>query len=298
MFEHIGFEFLLEINEQIVPRFILEFYSQYRVNYTLKVQMLIEFVIQDQFFSYTLKEFGQIFGIPFRGQCFFSDKWSLDDLEFSVPTSGPYQTNPPSPDDIKLYVQEEREDRVTRIHHDQVIDVEDDQILTREITSVMKTWVKIIRENIFCLGGNRDHVLACLCHMLYCIARFESYNLAYFVEKRMEWVTKQAWLILRYGMLLTRLFKYVMSESPELSNDRYALFDRVIYPLTAQQGRKTRKDYGTRRGRSSTSSSSAFGQPSSSHLNDDDDDGNNEGTSRASTPSPSRFVNSLSSDIP
>ncbi|GJR10065.1 retrovirus-related pol polyprotein from transposon TNT 1-94 [Tanacetum coccineum] len=39
-------------------------------------------------------------------------------------------------------------------------------------------------------------------------------------------------------------------------------------------------------------------QPSSSHPNDNDNDGNNEGTSRASTPSPTRFVNSLSNDIP
>nr|GEW48290.1 retrovirus-related Pol polyprotein from transposon TNT 1-94 [Tanacetum cinerariifolium] len=60
--------------------------------------------------------------------------------------------------------------------------------------------------------------------------------------------------------------------------------------------RKTRKDYGTKRGRHSTSSPSAFGQPSSSHLNDDDDDGNDEGTSRASTPSPTRFVNSLTNE--
>ncbi|GJT90295.1 DNA-directed DNA polymerase [Tanacetum coccineum] len=70
MFGHIGFECLLDINEQIVPRFIPEFYSQYRVNYTLEGQMLIEFVIQDQFFSYTLKEFGQILSIPFRGTIF------------------------------------------------------------------------------------------------------------------------------------------------------------------------------------------------------------------------------------
>nr|GEX35476.1 hypothetical protein [Tanacetum cinerariifolium] len=100
--------------------------------------------------------------VSFIGQCSFSDKWSLDDLKFSVPTSGPYQTNPPSPDDIKLYVQEER-------------------------------------------------------------------------------VTQ----------------------------------------------RKTQKDYGTRRGRSSTSSLSAFGQPSSSHPNDDDDDdddGNDEETSRVNAP--------------
>nr|GEU62217.1 reverse transcriptase domain-containing protein [Tanacetum cinerariifolium] len=49
--------------------------------------------------------------------------------------------------------------------------------------------------------------------------------------------------------------------------------------------RKPRRDRGTKRGRNSTSSST-FNQPSSSYLNDDDDDGNNEGTSRASTPSP------------
>ncbi|GJY79048.1 hypothetical protein Tco_0484849 [Tanacetum coccineum] len=69
-------------------------------------------------------------------------------------------------------------------------------------------------------------------------------------------------------------------------------------PLTAQQERKTRKDRGTRRGRHSTSSSFVFDQPSSSHLNDDDDDGNDEGTSRASTPSSIRFVNSLTNEVP
>ncbi|GJW77620.1 hypothetical protein Tco_0139302 [Tanacetum coccineum] len=53
-----------------------------------------------------------------------------------------------------------------------------------------------------------------------------------------------------------------------------------------------------RRGHHSTSSSSAFDQPSSSHLNDDDDYGNGEGTSRASTPSPIRYVNSLTDQVP
>ncbi|GKA81215.1 hypothetical protein Tco_0787907 [Tanacetum coccineum] len=209
--------------------------------------------------------------IPSNGACSFTDKWSLDDLRYSVPTSGPYQTKSACPDEIKNYVQEEREGLVTR------------------------------RNNLGkCLlsGGNRDHVLVYLCHMLYCIASSEQYNLAYFIAKRIEFVTKQRRLILPYGMLLTRLFKYVVSESHELSNDRYVLYDRVMYPLTAQQERKTRKDYGIRIGRSSTSSLSAFGQPSSSHLHDDDNDGNDEGTSCASTPSPTHFVNSLTNEVP
>ncbi|GJT12462.1 hypothetical protein Tco_0859504 [Tanacetum coccineum] len=94
------------------------------------------------------------------------------------------------------------------------------------------------------------------------------------------------------------MFDHVISENPELLNHLYVLYDRVMYPLAAQQERKTRKDYDTRRGRSSTSSSSAFGQPSSSHPNDDDNDGNDEGTSRASTSFPTRFVNSLTNEVP
>ncbi|GJZ72915.1 hypothetical protein Tco_0637061 [Tanacetum coccineum] len=218
--------------------------------------MLIEFVIQNKLFSFTIEECGQILGIPTSGACSFTDKWSLDNLQYSVPTSGPYQTNPPCPDEIKNYVQEEREGPVTRIRHKNVITGDENEILTREIVTVMKSWVAIIWENVFCLGGNRDHVLACLCHMLYCIAS--------------------------HGVL----------------EDYYDLHDRVMYPLTAQQERKTQKDYGTKRGRHSISSSSAFDQPSSSNLNYDDDDENDEGTSRASTPSPTIFVNSLTNEVP
>nr|GEV18656.1 hypothetical protein [Tanacetum cinerariifolium] len=88
-----------------------------------------------------------------------------------------------------------------------------------------------------------------------------------------------------------------MGESLKLLNESHVLYDRVMYPLTTQQERKTRKDYGMRRGRHFTSSSSTFGQPSSSYLNDDDDDGNDEGTSRASTPSPTHSVNSLTNEM-
>ncbi|GJX87942.1 hypothetical protein Tco_0339956 [Tanacetum coccineum] len=144
-----------------------------------------------------------------------------------------------------------------------------------------------------------DHVPAYLCFMLYCVVHSERSNLAYYMAKRIEWVTKQARLILPYGMLLTRLFKFIMNEYPELYNESYVLYDRVMNPLAAQLEQKPRRDRGTRRGRPSTSSST-FDQPSLSHLNDDDDDddGNNKGTLRASTPSPIRYVNSLTNQVP
>ncbi|GKC80134.1 hypothetical protein Tco_1130908 [Tanacetum coccineum] len=265
MFSFVEFECLLEISDQICPRFILEFYSQYQINYSDEGEMFIEFMIQNQFFSYSLEEFAQILDIPCEGAYIFTDKWSLDELAYGVPSDGPYQTNPLSPDDIISSIRIDREGQVCRIRHEEEIDVLEYQVLTSEIKPTLKSLEEIIQEN---------------------------FNLAYFMAKRMEWVTKQKRLILPYGMLLTRLFKLIMNENHDLYNESYVLYDRVMNPLAAQQERKTRKDRGTRRGRHSTSSSSAFDQPSSSHLNDDDD-GNGKGTSRASTPSPIRYVNSL-----
>ncbi|GKD88762.1 hypothetical protein Tco_1364269 [Tanacetum coccineum] len=277
LFHFVEFECLLEINKQVCPHFILEFYSQYRLSYSDEGQMFVEFVIQNQLFSYSLENFAQILDVPYEGACVFTDRWRLDELAYGIPSDGPYQTNPLSIEDIISSIRIDREGQVRRIRHEGEIDVHDYQILTREIIPTLKPLEEIIRENVFCLGG---------------------FNLAYFMAKRMEWVTKQARLILPYGMLLTRLLDFIIGENPELQNESYVLYDRVMNPLAAQLERKPRRDRGTRRGRHSTSSSSAFDQPSSSHLNDDDDDGNDEGTSRASTPSPIRYVNSLTNQVP
>ncbi|GKE21997.1 hypothetical protein Tco_1433509, partial [Tanacetum coccineum] len=196
------------------------------------------------------------------GACVFTDKWSLDELAYGFPTDGPYQTSPPSPDDIISSIRIDGEGQVRRIRHEEEINVLEYQVLTREIEPTLKPLEDIIRENVFCLGGNWDHVPECLCYMLYCVVHSKNFNLAYFMAKRIKWVTKQKRLILPYE-------------------------------------RKPRKDRCMRRGRHSTSSSSVFDQPSSSYLNDDDDDdGNGEGTSRASTPSPIRYVNSLTNKVP
>ncbi|GKB61567.1 hypothetical protein Tco_0917753, partial [Tanacetum coccineum] len=222
----------------------------------------------------------------------------VDELIYGIPMDGPYQTNLPPVEDIISFIRVDRDGQVRCIRHEEEIDVLEYQVLTREIEPSLKPLEEIIRENVFCLGGNRDHVPACLCFMLYCVVHSEKFNLAYYMAKRMEWVTKQARLLLPYGMLLTRLFTFIMNENPELNNESYVLYDHVMTPLAAQLERKPRRDRGMRRGRHSTSSSSAFDQPSSSHLNDDDDYGNDEGTSRASTPSPIRYANSLTNQVP
>ncbi|GJR26259.1 hypothetical protein Tco_1102491 [Tanacetum coccineum] len=240
LFHFVKLECRLEINEQIFPRFILEFYSQYRVSYSDEGQMFIEFVIQNLFFSYSLKEFAPILDVPYEGACVFTDRWRLDELAYGIPSDGPYQTNLPSIEDIITSIRIDRDGQVRRIRHEEEFDVLEYQVLTHEIEPTLKPLEEIIRENVFLSGG----------------------------------------------------------ENPELENESYVLYDRVMNPLAAQLERKPRRDRDTRRFRHSTSSSSVFDQQSSSHLNDDDDDGNDEGTSCASTPSPIRYVNYLTNLVP
>ncbi|GJZ34324.1 hypothetical protein Tco_0580141 [Tanacetum coccineum] len=193
--------------------------------------------------------------------------WSLDHLSVSVPTKGLYKTKPSSPRVIKSHIQIPRQGQETRTKNKVTIVVGENEILTREIRTHMKPWVEIIRENVFCQGGHKDHVFACLCHMLYCIETSTPYNLAFFILKRMERTRFKPKELLPYGMLLTRLFKHVVSISPELAFDHYLSHDRAMHPLAPHYERKTRADRGKKRPRETNASSSSTTQnPSSSSL--------------------------------
>ncbi|GKC86867.1 hypothetical protein Tco_1147516 [Tanacetum coccineum] len=160
----------------------------------------------------------------------------------------------------------------------------------------MKPWVEIIRENAICLGGHRDHVSACLCHMLYCIETSTPYNLAFFILKRMEKTRFKPKELLPYGMLLTRLFKHVVSVSPELAFDHFLSHDRAMHPLAPHYERKTRADRGKKRPRESNASSSSttLNHPSSSLPLDHMVDENNDESFHSNSSSPSLQISSSS----
>ncbi|GKD65194.1 hypothetical protein Tco_1307302, partial [Tanacetum coccineum] len=106
LFTNIRFNCLFQINEPIVPRFILDFYSQ---------------------------------------------------------VTRPYCTDLPTPDDIRRLLELERV-VVDRTIKSQTVTLNPNQILTKELSPDMKQWEELIRENVFGLGGHRDHLPACLAH--------------------------------------------------------------------------------------------------------------------------------------
>ncbi|GJX88471.1 hypothetical protein Tco_0340485 [Tanacetum coccineum] len=84
--------------------------------------------------------------------------WLLDCLSISALSKGHYKTTPPSPNVIISLIQVLRQGQVTRIKNKKPVVVDKNKILTHEIQPHMKPWVDIIRENVICLGGHRDHL--------------------------------------------------------------------------------------------------------------------------------------------
>ncbi|GJS49572.1 hypothetical protein Tco_0599693, partial [Tanacetum coccineum] len=201
--------------------------------------------------------------IPFDGQAVFTNKWDLSALAYSQESEGPYHTDLPTPEEIHQFLQLECVDSNRIIKNKNVI-LLPNQVLTKELKRDLKRWNELIYENVFGLGGHRDHLPACLAHILYCILAEQQYNLAYFFVKRIKSARATPKAHLPYGMFLTRLFRHVMELYPHLDNGIYNVVDHVMHPLALKQTRRPRKD-------------------------DDEDDG----ASRVSTPSHTTYLNSL-----
>ncbi|GKC71109.1 pentatricopeptide repeat-containing protein [Tanacetum coccineum] len=224
LFTNIRFNCLFQINEPIVSRFILDFYSQVTVQTDEYGYFIISFMIQHEFITFTLAQFGQILKIPYNGQAVFTNEWDLAYLEYSQETKGPYCTNLPTPDDIRRLLELERV-VVDRTIKSQTVSLNLNQILTKEPSPDIKQWEELIRENMFGVGGHRDRLPACLAHMLYYVVAEEQYNLAYFFVKRIECARATPTANLPYGMFLTRLYRHVMETYPHLDNSIYDIVE-------------------------------------------------------------------------
>lgn len=285
MFSNIRFECLYQINEPIIPRFILNFYSQVTVQIDPYGHLLISFMIQNQFITLTLAQFGQILRIPYNGQVVFSNEWDLSSLERNRPQDGPYYSEIPSPEDIRRLLELER-GTISRKIKSKNVDIHANKILLKELSYDMKKWEELIRENAFGTGGHLDHVTASIAHMLYCVVAEENYNLAYLFVHRIMSAKTTPNANLPYGMFLTRLYRYVMEHYPHLQRDYYVQIHPTLNQLTLVRTRRSRSDKGKSRG-------PLFSMPRGSTSHQDNDDDEEEDTSRVSTTSPTTFVDNL-----
>ncbi|GJT78507.1 hypothetical protein Tco_1045232 [Tanacetum coccineum] len=98
-FRAIGFDCLLDIDEQICPVFVLQFYKSFRLIRNLNGTICVRFTIDNVETILTLENFAQILRIPCEGVCLYSHEWSISSLQRSLdphPNLYPHPTEEPS----------------------------------------------------------------------------------------------------------------------------------------------------------------------------------------------------------
>lgn len=83
----------MNINEQICPRFVLEFYHSVVLSSNDEGDfMTVFFKANRNQYHFPLLDFAQTLGLPCEGACVYSDEWSLSVLDTHMPHGTPYQT--------------------------------------------------------------------------------------------------------------------------------------------------------------------------------------------------------------
>ncbi|GJV61197.1 hypothetical protein Tco_1467297 [Tanacetum coccineum] len=82
-FAGIKFDCVLDINKQICPMFVLQFYKSVRLIRNLNETLSITFIINNVEICLRIEEFSRILRVPCEGVCMFITDWAI----FSVPNN-------------------------------------------------------------------------------------------------------------------------------------------------------------------------------------------------------------------
>ncbi|GJW94470.1 hypothetical protein Tco_0174142 [Tanacetum coccineum] len=159
-----------------------------------------------------LEEFARILRIPCQGVCVFSTEWSISSLSKCIDPNPTIYLSP----------------------------IEDPKVVCGAIFYERppgKT-CKIKKKSVVLDPYQMDHPNVCIAYMLYFLTIQKPFNLAYYITKRMESVTRSDVMVLPYGMLLTRLYRHVHTSHPIAISDIHYLVDHVMIPLTEGKTRK------------------------------------------------------------
>ena len=254
----INFECLLDINEQICPRFILEFYASVHLTTDEYGRMFINFSVSSHPYSFTLEEFAQILGVPSHGTFLYSDKHSLATLDHLDDRIPPFNTPLVHKDVLRdhLFV---RTQTTRRTRGGNEVQKDPYGMELNELMPQFKKWEEVLRANVISTIGNRDHINLCLSYMLYSLSVRQPFNLAYYMAKRMADIPVQGTTAIPYGMLLTRLYRFI-SPIPPTPRGLRLDYQLVDHTFAALSDRQTFLPQGKRTHPPSSSSSSSMSE--------------------------------------
>ncbi|GJY91645.1 hypothetical protein Tco_0507427 [Tanacetum coccineum] len=207
-FAAIGFDCLLDLDEQICPIFVLQFYKSVCIIRNLNGTISIAFVIDNVETTLTLENFARILKIPGEGVCVYTSEWPISSIiRYSDPHPNIYPPPYEEPTLIRYALFHTRtEPKYRTIKGDKTV-LDPFQMINTELKEVFKKWELILSENVISLTGHKDHPNASLCYMLHCLSIGKSFNLAYYIAHR-------------------------MANHPYTLSDEFHLVDHVMIPLS------------------------------------------------------------------
>ncbi|GJU52408.1 retrovirus-related pol polyprotein from transposon TNT 1-94 [Tanacetum coccineum] len=182
----------------------------------------LRFSIRGNNFTMSLEKFGQILEIPYNNACVFSNEYPLELLNTQREKYAPYQSCLP-------YIPSVIQSICTSSSHQ---NYSCPTIILRDnLLPEIKDWELIIRENVICVSSNKHSLDACTTIMLYNLVHSRPFNLAYFIAHKIEDVKNQVNGPLPYGLLLTRLYRYILSLHPKIFRPHHKLHFVLHYRM-------------------------------------------------------------------
>ncbi|GJX57620.1 hypothetical protein Tco_0287517 [Tanacetum coccineum] len=232
IFSAINFDCLLDIDVKICLVFVLEFYKTVQILQNVDEAISIASIIRNFEITLFLHQFTQILRVPCEGVCMFSPDWYISCLPNFIDPNPIYLTPLDNPNVVRDAIFNERPPTTRRTVKGKSVVLNPYQMVLFEMNPAFRKWETILSENTICLSRNNDHPNACLVYMLYYLANQKPFNLAYYMAKRMASVIKSDLMVLPYAMLLTRLYRHVLTIQPCPITDIHYLMDHVMVPFT------------------------------------------------------------------
>ena len=141
-FAAIHFDCLLDIDEPICPRFILEFYATVNLSSIAGGRFSLNFTTNQISHDIDLKDLAIILGVPNEGTCLYTDKWPISSLD-SIDRFYPYDTPLASKETIKehLFVRTS----TTRVNRSgNIVDKDPFGMELNELKPQFKKWKKFL----------------------------------------------------------------------------------------------------------------------------------------------------------
>ncbi|GJV06246.1 hypothetical protein Tco_1343902 [Tanacetum coccineum] len=229
-FKSIQFDCLLTLNGHTCPRFIIKFYHKFQLIQNVHdMSLLIGFTIRNKEFIMSLEKFGQVLQIPHKGTCIFSKECSLELLNTTREKHVFYQTNLPN---IKVVIQNICFPSIHQNCSNPTI------ILRDNFPPNIKDWELIIQENVTCVDAHKSFIDACSTIMLHHLKNSQNFNLAYYIAHKIKSVKNRVNYPLPYGLLITRLYQFILAKHPKLFRPHHTLQFFMHYRMMSSINRK------------------------------------------------------------